>query len=77
MLTHAKPHSFPLRTLSVPRLVMFKYENLWALKLAKETRLWTPRLILRPRASMTLGVPVLISSAKTGLRSLSKVSTKF
>ena len=43
---------------------MFKYENLWALKLAKATPLWTPRLILWPRASMTLGVPVWISTAK-------------
>ena len=43
---------------------MFKYENLWALNLAKAMPLWTPRLVLCPRASMMLGVPVLISSMK-------------
>ena len=59
-------------------LVTFKYENLWALKLAKATPLWTPRLILWPRASMTLGLPALISiayynSSKVWVRKLGKV----
>ena len=54
---------------------MFKYENLWALKLAKAMPWRVPRLTLLPVASMKFVLPVLISIAY--LNSLKEVDTKF